>query len=80
MNNFNEHIDRTIELPEKAQDLKVTSESDSFFNSLFQDDYEKKEIVFVQNPNFNPNAKYKTEGLEYDESQNQVTKVNSRAL
>lgn len=51
-----------------------------FILGSFSYDYEKKEIVFVQNPNFNPNAKYKTEGLEYDESQNQVTKVNSRAL
>ena len=51
-----------------------------FIFGSFSYDYEKEEIVFVQNPNFNPYAKYKTEGLEYDESQSPTIKLNSRTL
>lgn len=50
MKNFNEHIDQTIEEPEKNQDLKSAPESDSFLNSLFLDDYEEKEKIESDSP------------------------------
>lgn len=50
MNNFNEHIERSLETPKQTQDFKSSPESDSFLDSLFQDDYERAEKIEADPP------------------------------
>ena len=44
MNNFNEHIEQSVEIPERDQNLDPVSESNPFLDSLFQDDYQDLEM------------------------------------
>lgn len=50
MNNFNEHIEQSVEIPERDQNLDPVSESNPFLDSLFQDDYQDLEMAKKDEP------------------------------
>ncbi len=43
-----------------------------FILGSFSYDDEKKEVIFIENPSFDPNFVYKEDGLVYDETQEQI--------